>query len=642
MASKPKSFVWQHFDKVEGSGCKCIHCEAVLKYAAGCTSTMAKHLWAKHSITDRAKLSGALKMKEELAEEKPRLVCSASSPSLGTPTIASFYGAAKPSEQITSIVVEMIYADLLPVSTVEHLGFRKLLKFLAPNYVVPTRRTVQARLKAKFDEMKDMAIRHLSSDAVEFLSLTTDLWTSIAQDGYIGVTAHFIDLEWEMKSIILTVEEMDERHTAANISERLKAIADEWKITKKVGAVVHDNASNMLLAAKLLRESSKWDHQNCVGHTLQLSIEAGLAVTAISHLLAKARKLVGHFSHSTLATTQLHRVQERNKRLQRSLVRDVATRWNSSYLMLDRLVAEKASVSTVLEDETFTSARDCSSLKLTGTQWDLAEELAKALKPLHAATTALSLEQNSSISTVMPIISGILQHMEKSDSDSHAVCCFKRQVTADLQARFPSTGKGMDCSVNVTWLAAAIDPRFKELKFLKEKMRGYVWTAIEDRVKAISQKKATEKKASEPCASLEAALPQLAPTSVDAIEPPPAKVAKPASHDMDVMAFLLGETAASNMQTQASLSEVERFRAEPPVAISTNILQWWRVNKDCFPSLARVARQLLSTPATSTPSERLFSTAGIACNRKRASLMPENLNMVVFLNKNKSFLESLL
>ena len=74
-----------------------------------------------------------------------------------------------------------------------------------------------------------------------------------------------------MKSIIITVEEMDEHHTAANISERLKAIADEWKITKKVGAAVHDNASNMLLAAaKLLRESSKWDHQNCVGHTLQL------------------------------------------------------------------------------------------------------------------------------------------------------------------------------------------------------------------------------------------------------------------------------------------------------------------------------------------------------------------------------------
>ena len=174
-------------------------------------------------------------MKEELAEEKPRLVRSASCPSLGIQTIASFYGAAKPSEQITSIVVEVIYEDLLPVSTVEHLGFRKLLKFLAPNYVVPTRHTVQARLKAMFDEMKEMVISHLSSDAVEFLSLTTDLWTSIAQDGYIGVTAHFIDLEWEMKSIILTVEEMDERHTAANISERLKAIADEWKITKKVG-----------------------------------------------------------------------------------------------------------------------------------------------------------------------------------------------------------------------------------------------------------------------------------------------------------------------------------------------------------------------------------------------------------------------
>ena len=51
--------------------------------------------------------------------------------------------------------------------------------------------------------------------------------------------------------------------------------------------------------------------------------------------------------------------------------------------------------------------------------------------------------------------------------------------------------------------------------------------------------------------------------------------------------------------------------------------------------LAEIARRLLCVPASSTASERLFSTA---VSKIRNSLKPENVDALLFLNKNCSLL----
>ena len=60
-------------------------------------------------------------------------------------------------------------------------------------------------------------------------------------------------------------------------------------------------------------------------------------------------------------------------------------------------------------------------------------------------------------------------------------------------------------------------------------------------------------------------------------------------------------------------------------------LVWWKTHGPSFPTLSKLARILLAIPATSAPSERVFSKASLVINKLRAGMDPKNAGMVIFL-----------
>ena len=64
-----------------------------------------------------------------------------------------------------------------------------------------------------------------------------------------------------------------------------------------------------------------------------------------------------------------------------------------------------------------------------------------------------------------------------------------------------------------------------------------------------------------------------------------------------------------------------------------NPLQWWKQQGHAFPRLSILSRSLLCIPATSVPSERVFSKAGELVSARRANLSKKNVDMLIFLNK---------
>ena len=110
----------------------------------------------------------------------------------------------------------------------------------------------------------------------------------------------------------------------------------------------------------------------------------------------------------------------------------------------------------------------------------------------------------------------------------------------------------------------------------------------------------------------------------------------PVKRRMSVLDRLLGDEEKEE-EDLSVLEEVKLYLQERPIKRREDPLCWWRVNGSRFPHLEILARKYLAIPATSTPSERVFSVAGIVVDKRRSAFTAEMIDALVFLNKN-SFL----
>ncbi|GBB98437.1 hypothetical protein RclHR1_32260001 [Rhizophagus clarus] len=67
------------------------------------------------------------------------------------------------------------------------------------------------------------------------------------------------------------------------------------------------------------------------------------------------------------------------------------------------------------------------------------------------------------------------------------------------------------------------------------------------------------------------------------------------------------------------------------ISFSECPFNWWSKNENRFPLLSKMVRKYLAIPATSTPSEKLFSNAGNLMTVQRTSLSPSIFEHLLFL-----------
>ena len=95
------------------------------------------------------------------------------------------------------------------------------------------------------------------------------------------------------------------------------------------------------------------------------------------------------------------------------------------------------------------------------------------------------------------------------------------------------------------------------------------------------------------------------------------------------------QTNSITMHRAAVQREIENY-LDPQLIVSANTdpLAWWSQHKCQFPKIAVAARKWLCVPASSTPSERVFSHCGVALSAKRASMRGDALMNQVLLKNN--------
>lgn len=199
--------------------------------------------------------------------------------------------------------------------------------------------------------MKLLLVKDALKSTKNKIALTADAWTSVATEVYLGISCHFISDDWELTSLCLTTMPLEERHTGPNIAAWIQQAVERFEIPpSKIVAIVHDNGSNVVLAANILQEKHGWMSVRCAGHTLQLVINHALKHPQISKALGAARCLVEHFKRSKLASSKLKTKQKQMATPEHKLVQDVSTRWNSTYYMKTRLLEQRWPLIATLSD----------------------------------------------------------------------------------------------------------------------------------------------------------------------------------------------------------------------------------------------------------------------------------------------------
>jgi hypothetical protein len=88
----------------------------------------------------------------------------------------------------------------------------------------------------------------------------------------------------------------------------------------------------------------------------------------------------------------------------------------------------------------------------------------------------------------------------------------------------------------------------------------------------------------------------------------------------------------------AADAELTLYKQEPSIRLKNDDgtfncpLTWWKFNERKYKLLSVLASRVLCIPATSAPSERVFSIAGLTIAKDRARLASDTANELIFLH----------
>lgn len=154
---------------------------------------------------------------------------------------------------------------------------------------MPDRKGIKAVIHLAYNHTFKTLVESLQS--ITSVHLTLDLWTARSNHGYLGITCHYLDQQYKLCEMALTLSYIRFPHTAENIKDAIEKILNEWNLQSKVYSITTDNGSNVKKCVNNM-EGVRWIP--CASHTLQLVIGKGLLPA--KNLILRVKRLINFFS----------------------------------------------------------------------------------------------------------------------------------------------------------------------------------------------------------------------------------------------------------------------------------------------------------------------------------------------------------
>jgi len=511
-------------------------------------------------------------------------------------------------------LLKLFTKDLQPFSVVDDPGFKEFVHLLNPTYKIPNRHSIsKVLIPAEYEKCMN-AMKLLIDNELETGCITTDCWTSRNTEGFMAITIHFIDLNFVLRSVLLSCHPYSESHTSENLSKEIKNVLKVWGVDKKIVFAVSDNAYNIKNALSTLQLKNL----GCFAHTLNLIVQSALKQE--SSLIDKVKAISTHFRKSTTAHHKLMTYQTNlGEKQPKKMLQDVSTRWNSTFYMLQRFVDLELAIRGTI------GLLDKAPDSLNSEEWLTIKEFCKVLSPFEEATRAISGEQYMTASLTIVIVQGlqnVCELMKKCNYSQRTNGLINNLVTGmnDRQSW------GNIEKSNTLGKCTFLDPRFKNVPYVSND--SMLNTIKNDIIDSTSQLISLTRSEVTTTSNIELS------TSLGSTSQPKEKT------------FSIWETIdtqVTHMQPvertskSRAIIEVQRYMEEALVPRNSNPLIWWKEQKHNFPFLSILARRMLCCLSSSVPCERVFSKAGLVLSDRRCRLNSKKAQMLLFLNQNGNY-----
>jgi hypothetical protein len=288
-------------------------------------------------------------------------------------------------------------------------------------------------------------------------------------------------------------------------------------------------------------------------------------------------------------------------RPQLAVVRDVATRWLSLHAMLDRFVAIYPDILFLtlqgkLNPRNGDEERDIDDF-ITPSELQTIRRFVDVLRPIADFVNDIEGEKYATLAAVPVLLLRCLRSLNDLNSDDNATKTLKRRLRTALNNRLGY----IVAKPNLALAAAALDPKYGHLRFVDDNVRKLLIEALVD-------------------------------WTIEFPKPSGIGVSVDINIDEDIHRKMLRSTFQSlhrhllnNAPPQCAADSL--YIPTEAESKRYDALDFWRT-VDGLDNIRHIARLVLCVPATSAPSERVFSSAGFIVSKNRARLDDDNVVML--------------
>ncbi|KAF5367905.1 hypothetical protein D9757_011237 [Collybiopsis confluens] len=605
--------VWEFFP---GDGRCCSFCENLKSqgqqipfndYQSSGTDDRRKHLarhhlkaWIEYCVASNIPLTSEA-AKRALQEYRTKYITEGhleSNPEVDTD--APVYS----KEAMVDAIMYHIIADDESIEVIESPFFRTLIRTLRNDLKdsdIPKADSMRQRIEEALEEYLDKLKQEIHDTAEGDVQCTDDIWTDSRLRPFLAVTGHWIQaIKVKTLAGIETTE----------LVYRSDLIGFCLGLINKIGHITSDNASNndtfMSELANMLADEGRvteWNPEDrqirCFAHIVNLSCKSVLAMMDEigDNVMHCVRVVIREIRSSGLRRDYFSWCTERVNIRDLQLLLDIDIRWSSTYIMINRALVLRPALSQFFTNEDYRHLHT-----LSADDWVFLKDIRDVLEVPHLFQQRLSAQKTPTLCWALPSFAAMVEEY-KSQMQRFPY------LTDVIQAGIDKLNNYYQRLYNIPAyiLAMVLNPEAK-LSFYNDAYdRDHAKSIFIDAVKSYRGNDA------------ENVLPEI--TELTFAE-----------------RFLRGQHEKRTRPGISSVEdEVNLYLAES-CSEPVDLLGYWKDNKKRYPTIYKLAMDILPIQGTSVPCERVFSSAKHTLTDRRTSMsthLVEALQILKFALKSQ-------